>query len=183
MLERFFTVFHQTWNIPFQDPKIVARFLERSWLKSLSAGSLQFKVQPLYRRSHSAVLPVLLYIPWTVFLVWNSHKESMRKFSYLLNHKGIKSILTTKNSYKKSPETSSEISQKSNPQKFTPKFTRNRYINWKGYLPNLLESALLCQIFVFWVRDFKFWLHAYFLIFFNCAKFQKDWTNLIIDIL
>ena len=35
----------------------------------------------------------------------------------------------------------------------------------------------------FWVRDFKFWLLAYFLIFFNYAKFQKDWTNLILDIL
>ena len=179
MLERFFMVFHQTWNIPFQEPKIVVRFLERSWLKSLSAGSLQFKVQPLYRRSHSAVLPVLLYIPWTVFLVWNSHKESMRKFSYLLNHKGIKSILTTKNSYKKSPETSSEISQKSNPQKFTPKFTRNRYINWKGYLPNLLESALLCQIFVFWVRDFKFWLLAYFFLFsLTVQSFRKNGQHL-----
>ena len=30
------------------------------------------------------------------------------------------------------------------------------------------------QIFVFWVRDFKFWLHAYFFIFFECAKFQQD---------
>ena len=54
MLERIFMVFHHSWNIPFQEPKIVARFLERSWLKSLSAGSLQFKVQPLYRRCHSA---------------------------------------------------------------------------------------------------------------------------------
>ena len=24
---------------------------------------------------------------------------------------------------------------------------------WKGYLPNLLETALLTQIFVFWVRE------------------------------
>ena len=42
----------------------------------------------------------------------------------------------------------------------------------KGYLPNLLESALLPRFFVFEVRDFKVWLFAYFLIFFNCAKFQ-----------
>ena len=53
----------------------------------------------------------------------------------------------------------------------------------KGYLPNLLETAVLCQNFVFWVRDFKFWLLAYFLILFNCAKFQKDWTTFILDIL
>ena len=53
----------------------------------------------------------------------------------------------------------------------------------KGYLPNLLESALLHQIFVFWIRDFKQWLLAYFLISFNCAKFQQDWTTFILDIL
>ena len=51
----------------------------------------------------------------------------------------------------------------------------------KGYLSNLLERWMLPHFFVFWVRDFKFWLHAYFLIFFNRAKFQKDWTNLILD--
>ena len=34
---------------------------------------------------------------------------------------------------------------------------------WKEYLPNLLETWLLHQIFVFWVRDLKFWLLAYFL--------------------
>ena len=54
---------------------------------------------------------------------------------------------------------------------------------WKGYLPNLLETALLCQIFVFWVTDFKLWLLAYIFISFNCAKFQQDWTTLILDIL
>ena len=32
----------------------------------------------------------------------------------------------------------------------------------KGYLPNLLETALLCQIFAFLVRYFKFGLLAYF---------------------
>ena len=45
------------------------------------------------------------------------------------------------------------------------------------------ETALLHQIFVFKVRDFKLWLLAYFLISFNCAKFQQDWTTLILDIL
>ena len=54
---------------------------------------------------------------------------------------------------------------------------------WKEYFPNLLETALLCQSFVYWIRDFKYWLLAYFLIFFNCAKFQQDWTTLILDIL
>ena len=40
-----------------------------------------------------------------------------------------------------------------------------------------------CTIFfVFWVRNFKFWLLAC-LIFLDCAKFPKDWTNLILDIL
>ena len=53
----------------------------------------------------------------------------------------------------------------------------------KGYLPNLLETALLCQIFVFWVRDLTLWLLAYFLTSFNCANFEQDWTTLILDIL
>jgi hypothetical protein len=38
-------------------------------------------------------------------------------------------------------------------------------IVWKGYLPNLLETTLLHQISVFWVRDFKLRLLAYFFIF------------------
>ena len=38
-----------------------------------------------------------------------------------------------------------------------------------------MNAPLLCQVFVYWVRDFKFWLLGYFLIFFNCSKFQKDW--------
>ena len=49
----------------------------------------------------------------------------------------------------------------------------------KEYLPNLLETWLLPQFFVFRVRDFKFWLIAYFLISFKCAKFHKYWTTLI----
>ena len=39
------------------------------------------------------------------------------------------------------------------------------------------------NLFFFWVRDFKFWLLAYFFILLNCAKFQQDWTTLILDIL
>ena len=54
---------------------------------------------------------------------------------------------------------------------------------WKEYFSNLLETILLHQIFVSWVRDLKFWLLAYFLILLNCAKFQQDWTTLILDIL
>ena len=44
--------------------------------------------------------------------------------------------------------------------------------------PKVLETALLCQIFVYWVRDFKFWLLAYLLILFNFAKFQKFGTTM-----
>ena len=36
----------------------------------------------------------------------------------------------------------------------------------KGYFPNILETGRLCQIF------------AYFQLFFDCAKFQWDWTIL-----
>ena len=60
-------------------------------------------------------------------------------------------------------------------------FTVQLYF-WKGYLSNLLETALLPRFFVFWVRDFKFWLLAYFFIFFNCAKFQQDWATLMINV-
>ena len=35
----------------------------------------------------------------------------------------------------------------------------------------------------FWVRDLKFWLLAYFLILLSWAKYQQDWTTLILDIL
>ena len=37
----------------------------------------------------------------------------------------------------------------------------------KEYFPNLLETALLCQIFVFWDRDLKFWLQL------GCFKLVK----------
>ena len=50
-------------------------------------------------------------------------------------------------------------------------------------LPNLLETTLCHQIFVFWVKDLKFWLLAYFFILLSCAKFQQDWTTLVLDIL
>ena len=53
----------------------------------------------------------------------------------------------------------------------------------KDYFPNLLESIVLHQIFVFCVRCLKFWLLAYSLILLNCAKFQQDWTTLISEIL
>ena len=55
-------------------------------------------------------------------------------------------------------------------------------VSWKEYFPNLLETVLCHQIFVFWVRGLKFWLLAYFFIFLNYAKFQLDWTSLILDI-
>jgi hypothetical protein len=35
----------------------------------------------------------------------------------------------------------------------------------------------LHRFFVFKVRNFKYWLFAYFLISFNCAKFQENWTT------
>ena len=54
---------------------------------------------------------------------------------------------------------------------------------WKEYFPNLLETWFWGQIFVYWARYFKFWLLAYFLILLNCAKFEKDWTTFILDIL
>ena len=54
---------------------------------------------------------------------------------------------------------------------------------YKDYLANLLETALLCQIFVFLITDFKLWLLAYFLISFNWADFQQDWTTLILEFL
>ena len=50
---------------------------------------------------------------------------------------------------------------------------------YKEYFPNLLETWLLPRFFVFRVRDLKFWLLTYFLISFNCAKFQKVWTTLM----
>jgi hypothetical protein len=39
----------------------------------------------------------------------------------------------------------------------------------KGYLPNLLVSVLLCQIFVFWDKDLKFWLQLRFFEFVKMA--------------
>ena len=61
-----------------------------------------------------------------------------------------------------------------------------------GFLPDLrtvalsykgmMETVRLHQFFVFRVRDFRFWLLAYVLISFNCAKFQQTCTTLILDI-
>ena len=45
------------------------------------------------------------------------------------------------------------------------------FILRKGYLPNLLESALCHQIFVFWARDLKFWLQ---LRFFEPVKMARS---------
>ena len=52
------------------------------------------------------------------------------------------------------------------PMVFIIKFSR------KEYFPNLMESAMFPGFCVFKLRDFKFWLLAYFLISFNRAKFQ-----------
>ena len=60
---------------------------------------------------------------------------------------------------------------------------RNKFRNCKEYFPNLLIITLLPQIFVFWVRDFKFWLLAYLFILFDCGKFLRYWTTFILDIL
>ena len=59
---------------------------------------------------------------------------------------------------------------------------RKKEIFIEEYFPNLLKRGFLCQIFVAWVRDFKFRLIADFWIFYKSAKFQKDWTNLILNI-
>ena len=53
--------------------------------------------------------------------------------------------------------------------------------SWKEYFPNLLETGRLHQFFVFRVREF--WLLAYYLSSFNCAKVQQDWTTMILDLL
>ena len=53
----------------------------------------------------------------------------------------------------------------------------------KGVFSKPFGNLILPRFFVFGVRDFKFWLLVCFLISFNCAKFQKYWTTLILDIL
>ena len=95
----------------FKNPKLLHDF----WSAPDSSHSVLDHCSSKYSHCTAAatVLPVLLYIPWTVFLVWNSHKESMRKFSYLLNHNGSKSIL--KEHSKKITQT---IFYKNNFQKF-----------------------------------------------------------------
>ena len=44
---------------------------------------------------------------------------------------------------------------------------------WKEYFPNLLETALLHQIFVYWVRGFKLWLLAFFLFPLSLQSFIR----------
>ena len=50
----------------------------------------------------------------------------------------------------------------------------------KGYFPNLLEITLLHQIFVYWVRDFKLWLLAYFFNFLWLCKVSERLDNIYI---
>ena len=42
-----------------------------------------------------------------------------------------------------------------------------------AFLKGVFSKSSGNPIIVFWVRDFKFWILAYFFIFFNCAKFRK----------
>ena len=68
-------------------------------------------------------------------------------------------------------------------------------LKWRGrILPNLtfwtpkwlfqVKSRYhYSKISVSWDKCMKLWLLAYFLILLNCAKFQKDWTAFILDIL
>ena len=72
------------------------------------------------------------------------------------------------------------------------------FISWRFYtlLPwirlNITERAIFptfwklnCSaksLCVFWVNDFKLWLHVFFFISFNFAKFHQDWTTLILCI-
>ena len=111
-------------------------------------------------------------IPWLLLLVIEIIPPALL---FRLGKKGI--IIFEQN--KSCQYTIAKIS------KFWPKTLRHFCLLnlWKEYLPNILESALLPRFFVYWVRDFKFCLHAYFLILLNCAKFQQDWTTLILDIL
>ena len=51
-------------------------------------------------------------------------------------------------------------------------FTVQLYF-WKGYLSNLLETALLPQIFVFLIRDFKLWLLYILIYVIDFAIYQK----------
>ena len=43
----------------------------------------------------------------------------------------------------------------------------------KGVSSKPSGKCIVVPNFCFWVRDFKFWLHAYFLILFTCAKLEK----------
>ena len=47
-----------------------------------------------------------------------------------------------------------------------------------------IYSHSCTNFFAFWVRDLKIWLHTclFFWILLSCAKFELDWTNLILNI-
>ena len=47
------------------------------------------------------------------------------------------------------------------------------WVTSKEYFPNLLESTLCHQIFVFWVRDLKFWLLIFFKFCWAVQSFSK----------
>ena len=48
----------------------------------------------------------------------------------------------------------------------------NPFLLLKGVSSKPSGNMIVAPFFCFWVRNFKFWLLAYF--FFFCAKFQKD---------
>ena len=52
----------------------------------------------------------------------------------------------------------------------------------KGISFEFSGNLIVSRFFVFRVVDFKFWLIAYLFISFNCAKFHRYWTTLILDI-
>ena len=55
---------------------------------------------------------------------------------------------------------------------------------WRVQKKLILNFEKVAQIWrVQKIRDFKLWLLAYFVILFNCAKFQKDRTTFILHIL
>ena len=54
----------------------------------------------------------------------------------------------------------------------------------KGLSSKLSGNCIVApNLWFFSYTDFKLWPLDYFLIFFNRAKFQQDWTTLILDIL
>ena len=96
---------------------------------------------------------------------------SFLKFGYSENHTKLGKNLLHFLCFSESPDFKTFQSFS---WKFKNVFNSIVCFSWKEYFPNLLETALLCQFFVYWVSDFKYWQLAYFLIFFNRAKFQQD---------